>query len=284
MQDRVQWVTNVTFLASNQIQDWVCGRVQPKRRVRCNQVMYYAVRVGHWFFAQSMRSSSSRRDGGLNMIHRALIIYPLLALPIGCIQPPIHVPPSKIQQIKNVIVIVQENRTPDNLFHYLTPACPLPAKADVLHACIPANVSNSCYDISPCGISNRSGSPQVVTLTPTPLETTVDPDHTHWSFMAMCDPDPVTLNCRNDGAWNTTDPPGEAYAYVENISVTNSDGSHGYLLDPYLTLAKQYGWANFMYQTNQGGSYTAHQFIFSGTSAMTAEGDANSTFIAENFL
>jgi phospholipase C len=102
--------------------------------------------------------------------------------------------------------------------------------------------------------------------------------------MAMCDPDPVTLNCRNDGAWNTTNPPGEAYTFVENISVTNSDGSHGYLLDPYLTLAKQYGWANFMYQTNQGGSYTAHQYIFSGTSAMTAEGDANSTFIAENFL
>ena len=28
-------------------------------------------------------------------------------------------------QIKNVVVIFQENRTPDNLFHFLAPACPL---------------------------------------------------------------------------------------------------------------------------------------------------------------
>ena len=31
---------------------------------------------------------------------------------------------------------------------------------------------------------------------------------------------------------------------------------------PYVTMAKQYGWANFMFQTNQGPSAPAHQFIF----------------------
>ncbi len=31
-------------------------------------------------------------------------------------------------QLKNLIIVVQENRTPDNLFHYLTPACPIPPK------------------------------------------------------------------------------------------------------------------------------------------------------------
>jgi hypothetical protein len=53
-------------------------------------------------------------------------------------------------------------------------------------------------------------------------------------------------------------------------SVTNSEGSKGHLLDPYLTMFRDYGWANFIYQTNQGASYSAHQFLFAGTSAMTA--------------
>lgn len=38
-----------------------------------------------------------------------------------------------------------------------------------------------------------------------------------------------------------------------------------------------------MYQTNQGPSYPAHQFIFSGTSARSAAEDAASTFVSENF-
>jgi phospholipase C len=38
-----------------------------------------------------------------------------------------------------------------------------------------------------------------------------------------------------------------------------------------------------MYQTNQGPSFPAHQFIFSGTSALTSADDAASTFISENY-
>jgi phospholipase C len=186
-------------------------------------------------------------------------------------------------QIKNVIVIFQENRTPDNLFHALTPACPLPTNTDALRACTPPVVTSSCYDISPCGLSNQKGSVVPVTLKPTTLSGSVDPDHSHNGFNNMCDPDPATLECRNDGAWKTSSPAGSSYAYVDNLAVTNSDGSPGHKLDPYLTLAKQYGWANFMYQTNQGPSYPAHQFIFTGTSAPTAADDANSTFVSENF-
>ena len=40
-------------------------------------------------------------------------------------------------------------------------------------------------------------------------------------------------------------------------------------IDPYLTLAADYGWANAM--TNRGPSYPAHQFIFGGTSAPSAQ-------------
>jgi hypothetical protein len=185
-------------------------------------------------------------------------------------------------QIKNIVVIVQENRTPDNLFHFLTPACPLPANATGLNACTPAPVTHGCYNISPCGVSNQTGTPIPVTLTPAPLYGSATPGHTHGNFEEMCDPDPATLQCRDDGAWKVTAPTGGAYAYVANTPVTNSDGSQGRLLDPYLTLAQSYGWANYMYQTNQGPSYTAHEFIFSGTSAATAQDDANSTFLAED--
>ena len=185
-------------------------------------------------------------------------------------------------QIKNVIVIFQENRTPDNLFHFLTPACPIPAGATGLKACTPTPVTTSCYDISPCGVSNQSGTLVKVPLVAEPLAGSADPDHSHNGFENMCDPDPATQLCRNDGAWHTSGA-GAAYGYVDNPVVTNSDGSTGHLLDPYLTLAKQYGWANFMYQTNQGPSYPAHQFIFAGTSALTASADTNSTFVASNF-
>ena len=60
--------------------------------------------------------------------------------------------------------------------------------------------------------------------------------------------------------------------------VDNSKGN----LNPYLDLATQYGWANYMFQTNQGPSYPAHQFIFGGTSAPSASDDAIGTYAAEN--
>lgn len=185
-------------------------------------------------------------------------------------------------QIKNIVIIVQENRTPDNLFHYLTPACPIPPNAAGLTACTPA-VSSSCYNIAPCGVSSQSGKPEPVTLKPAPLFGSTAPGHSHYSFETMCDPDPATLQCRIDGAWKITTPNGGSYAYVENSAVTNYNGQAGHLLDPYLTLAKQYGWANYMFQTNQGPSYPAHQYLFAGTAAVSAAEDTKSTYVAEDF-
>lgn len=186
-------------------------------------------------------------------------------------------------QIKHIVVIFQENRTPDNLFHFLTPACPIPAGASGLNACTPSPVTNHCYDISPCGLSNQSGTVLPVTLTALPLAGDNGGSHAHTAFEQMCDHDPVNAYaCRNDGAWQIKSDD-TVYAYVDNVPVTNYDGSSGHLLDPYLTFAKQYGWANFMYQTNQGPSYPAHQFMFSGTSARSAAEDAASTFLSENY-
>ena len=52
---------------------------------------------------------------------------------------------------------------------------------------------------------------------------------------------------------------------------------------PYFSIANAYGWANYMFQTNQGPSFPAHQFLFGGTSAPTWPGDAYSRyFVSEN--
>src|SRR5580693_3266509 len=102
----------------------------------------------------------------------ALLILPgtLLSAMLNA-QPEIKRPkPSAFPaQITHVVVIVQENRTPDNLFHFLSPLCTIPAGASGLSACTPSPVTTSCYDVSPCGVSNQSGTDLPVTLTPAPL-------------------------------------------------------------------------------------------------------------------
>lgn len=209
---------------------------------------------------------------------RVLAVFAILLSFVGLHTAIAQFPP----QIKNIVIIVQENRTPDNLFHYLAPACPIPPNAAGLTACTP-EVNSSCYNIAPCGVSNQGGTPHAVALSPVPLVNSALPQHSHWSFEKMCDPDPATLACRNDGAWQITVPTGSSYGYVVNSVVTNYDGSSGHVLDPLLAFAKQYGWANYMFQTNQGASYPAHQYLFAGTSAATAADDAKSTFVAEDF-
>jgi phospholipase C len=54
------------------------------------------------------------------------------------------------------------------------------------------------------------------------------------------------------------------------------------IVTPYITMATQYGWANYMFQTNQGPSFPAHQFLFGGTSAPSAADDAAGIFASEN--
>jgi hypothetical protein len=64
-----------------------------------------------------------------------------------------------------------------------------------------------------------------------------------------------------------TCPPHEEFMYVQRMN-----GSLD-VLGPYITLATTYGWANLMFQTNQGPSFPAHQFIYGGTSADSATDD-----------
>jgi phospholipase C len=158
------------------------------------------------------------------------------------------------QSFQHVVVIFQENRTPDNLFQGLCgpsrKLCPHP------------------YDLQNFGI-DRSGNQ--VPLVQSPLGVAYDPDHSHGGFVTMCDPDPVTNKCRMDGLRTTGCPTGQCwFSYVRSSDV-----------GPYLAIARQYGWANFMFQTNQGPSTPAHAVIFGGTAARTAAEDALAIFVSE---
>src|SRR5579862_5707257 len=56
-------------------------------------------------------------------------------------------------------------------------------------------------------------------------------------------------------------------------------------VQPYFDIAKAYGFANYMFQTNEGPSFPAHQFLFTGTSAPVAPKDVNNyylDFVADN--
>jgi len=155
--------------------------------------------------------------------------------------------PGKLQHI---VVIFQENRTPDNLFH------------DPVLMAKGADIANN-------GI-NSAG--QTIPLMPTSLGVDYDLDHSHKAFLAMYDggkmdgADKVHVSCAK-GAPNCP-PPNAQFQYVQA-----SDAG------PYFQLAEQYTFGDRMFQTNQGPSFPAHQFIISGTSAPTA---TSNLFIAEN--
>jgi len=176
---------------------------------------------------------------------------------------------------KHIVIIFQENRTPDSLFYNLcTP---------------PYGTTSSCsatpgkgqYDIQTANWADKTNLPnKVIQPLSVPLANTYDLSHAHSAFSAMCDFNKSDL-CQMDGASGIpcsaekgdTCPTQPQFRYVDN-----STGQ----INPYLDLATQYGWANYMFQTNQGPSFPAHQFIFGGTSAASAADDAIGTFAAEN--
>jgi phospholipase C len=155
--------------------------------------------------------------------------------------------------VKHVVVVVQENRTPDNLFRGLL-SWP---------GINPAN-----YNIATAGVNSKG---QIIPLAPGSLAVAYDLSHAHAAFLAMYD------GGKMDGA-DKIPCEGKCASNPQFVYVDNSTHS----LDPYLTLAAQYGWANFMFQTNQGPSYPAHQFLFGGTSASSAANDALGEFVSEN--
>jgi len=150
--------------------------------------------------------------------------------------------PGTQQAIQYVVVIFQENRTPDNLFHGLP------------HA-----------DIANSGVNSHG---ETIPLTPVPLAGDYDLDHSYQSFLNMYDhgkmdgADKIFPVCTTDPQACNPPPPNPQFRYVEPSEV-----------EPYFELAEQYTFGDRMFQTNQGPSFPAHQFIISGTSAPTATSD-----------
>jgi len=161
-------------------------------------------------------------------------------------------PPPTQQKIQHVVIIFQENRTPDNLFQ-------------------DPKLIAAGADIQNYGIDSKG---ERITLTPAPLASDFDPSHDHLSFLAMYD------NGKMDGANKIVvtcqtpktgcPPPNAQFTYVDN-----STGE----LAPYYNLAETYTFGDRMFQTNQGPSLPAHQYIISGTSAVAPPGNTMSKYL-----
>lgn len=174
--------------------------------------------------------------------------------------------------IQHVVIIFQENRTPDNLFQGLCAA----------NNGVPGCGTNpGQYDIVSSGV-NSQGS---IALTPLDLGTTpingnpdnYDLSHAHSAFVEMCDLNASGV-CAMDGA-ALIQP--SCSAGDTNCWPTNPQFKYVYPseVQPYLTMAETYTFGDHMFQTNQGPSFPAHQFIISGTSAPAV---GSKVFAAEN--
>jgi phospholipase C len=157
---------------------------------------------------------------------------------------------------QHIVIIFQENRTPDNLFQD------------------PVLIARGA-DIASSGLNSLG---QTIPLSPIDLGTTganpqnYDLNHEHVSFVSMY------RGGKMDGAnlipcVPVTACPSKAHPNPQYMYVTQAD------VQPYFALAEQYTFGDRMFQTNQGPSFPAHQFIISGTSAPTA---TSVLFAAEN--
>jgi phospholipase C len=158
--------------------------------------------------------------------------------------------------IEHIVIIFQENRTPDNLFH--DPVL-ISRGADIATSGL--NSLGQTIPLSPIDLGSSGSDPQ-----------NYDLDHSHHAFVSMYD------GGKMDGADHVicspaANCPPNAHSNPQFRYVKASD------VQPYFALAEQYTFGDRMFQTNQGPSFPAHQFIISGTSAPTA---TSPLFAAEN--
>jgi phospholipase C len=163
----------------------------------------------------------------------------------------------------HIVIIFQENRTPDDLFG---------APNASVGGCGQQNKFELGVDIQNGGpnlASSNNGGPYLTCQTPLTDLASGGTGHSHdpnWTKQFN--------NGAMDGACLLTWPNCPEYTYVVKSVVR-----------PYFDIATNYGFANYMFQTNQGPSFPAHQFILGGTSAPVFPGDANNyyqDFVAEN--
>jgi hypothetical protein len=192
-------------------------------------------------------------------------------------------PPQNL--FSHIIIIVQENRTPDNLFgSYPGLGSSCGSENDPFETGV---------DIDNGGPSNLAGrticSYELVDGTNGLVNSAWNEgggDHSHG---------PDWVSQWDDGVMDGACYSGYTYQgnpYTSNPPCNGSEAGPYYppysfmkpTLDaPYFTIAENYGFANYMFQTSEGPSFPAHQFLFSGTSAPVFPGDSGyQDFVSEN--
>jgi phospholipase C len=147
-------------------------------------------------------------------------------------------PPPRTSAISHVVIIVQENRTFDDLFKGYPGA-----------------------DSAKSGMNSKGES---VPLIPEPLTADYDISHSHTSFLTeyangkLNGFDLARSHCH----WRKGDPPClkrelRAYAYVPRGDIAE-----------YWEMARANVLADRMFESNQGPSFPAHQYLLSGTSTI----------------
>lgn len=194
---------------------------------------------------------------------------------------------NNISQVQHVVIVVQENRTPTNLF----------LQDQTL-------INHGAHIVSTLQVSDKCGNSKGFALQSTGLFTCWDTGHNYDlpkapDWMNMWDKGGMDGACQISVSWihnghnncggtpscvKQSGPPWKqtcSYTYVCNTgSGCNSPG----ILNPYFQIASQFGYANYMFQTNQGPSFPAHLFLLSGTSAPDQINDSQDNTCGSNYL
>lgn len=139
-------------------------------------------------------------------------------------------------KIAHIIIIVQENRTTDDLFNGLP-------GADTVR-------------------SGKNAQGESVALRPTPLTAPYDISHEHSAYLVEHANGELNgfSEVRSSCHPKKSCPPQDirAYGYVPREEV-----------EPYFEMALQYTFGDRMFETNEGPSFPAHQYMISGTSTVS---------------
>ncbi len=188
-----------------------------------------------------MPVSSSRRN--IARICAAIIALSTTACSGGSTTAVAVVPVARAiaSPIKHIIIVVQENRSFDNLFYGFPGA-----------------------DTATVGTLHDGTQ---VTLAPVPLEDGHDIGHFHFSFKTAFDAGKMDgfdleqgFGITPTGYGPVAQSPTYPYAYVPRNEI-----------GPYLTLASRFTLADRMFASNGGPSFPAHQYLIAGQSGGTSE-------------
>jgi len=140
-------------------------------------------------------------------------------------------------KIKHIVIIIQENRSFDNLFQGYPGA-----------------------NTQPSGLNSKG---QTITLAPVSLGTQYLIGHSSFDFFNACDGNPKGQNCKMDGfdkESQTGGPPNGQYVYVPHAES-----------QPYFDMAHQFVVADNTFSSQLDESFVAHQYLIAGQASSAVD-------------